>query len=194
MHLQTSVSPNSFLSYSYKFQGVYFFFPQGLRPFFRPSRATSLTQDLPQTISLHALTSQLADAPGGGGGTANSFPSRASRAMNLGCPLPDLPGLGSQIAGPGALTKSSPRCSADSASLRYPFPRFPSQLSDLSTFKHHNAAFPPLTTHYSLLRILPRTSTLPPLNYGIIPPHRGVSRSSLTTGRNPFRKRGGFSV
>jgi hypothetical protein len=34
--------------------------------------------------------------------------------------------------------------------------------------------------------LLPRTSTLPPVNYGIIPPHRGSTR-------NPIRKRGGFS-
>jgi hypothetical protein len=48
-----------------------------------------------------------------------------------------------------------------------------------------------LTTHYSLLTIhysrsSPRTSTLPPRIYGIIPPHKG-------TNRNPICARGGFS-
>jgi hypothetical protein len=42
------------------------------------------------------------------------------------------------------------------------------------------------TVHYSLLTVLPRTSTLPPPIYGIIPPHRGSTR-------NPIHKRGGFS-
>jgi hypothetical protein len=73
----------------------------------------------------------------------------------------------------------------------------------LSSFKHFDLQtsqrrfstthYPLLTTHYSPLTVLPRTSTLPPPIYGIIPPHRGVSRSSLTTGRNPIRTRGGFS-
>ena len=39
----------------------------------------------------------------------------------------------------------------------------------------------------------PRTSTLPPRIYGIIPPHRGTPASRLTKGRIPVRKRGGFS-
>jgi len=52
---------------------------------------------------------------------------------------------------------------------------------------------PYLSTVDCQLSTSPRTSTLPPPNYGIIPPHRGVSRSSLTTGRNPIRTRGGFS-
>jgi hypothetical protein len=50
----------------------------------------------------------------------------------------------------------------------------------------------PVTSHESPVTAS-RTSTLPPPNYGIIPPHRGVSRSSLATGRNPIRTRGGFS-
>jgi hypothetical protein len=71
-----------------------------------------------------------------------------------------LPGLGSRITGPGTPTTPSPRGSANSASAftptwsgRYPFPRFPSQVSSTSTFKHPNAAFPLLTTHYSLRTI-----------------------------------------
>jgi hypothetical protein len=40
------------------------------------------------------------------------------------------------------------------------------------------------TIHYS--RSSPRTSTLPPPIYGIIPPHRGATH-------NPFREQGGFS-
>lgn len=65
------------------------------------------------------------------------------------------------------------------------FSRFSFQLSTVDC-QPLAAAFPLLTTHYSLLTVLPITSTLPPPNYGIIPPHRGVSRSSLTTGRNPI--------
>jgi hypothetical protein len=60
------------------------------------------------------------------------------------------------------------------------------QPSNLSTSKHSNAALPLLTTHYSLVTVVPGTSTLPPSNYGIIPPHRG-------TAHNPFRAQGGFS-
>src|SRR5271170_340043 len=92
----------------------------------------------------------------------------------------------SQVTGHGIPATSSLRGSANSASLRYAFPFFPSQLSNPSNFKHPNAAFPLLTTDRSLPTDLPRTSTLPPPNYGIIPPHRGSTR-------NPFRKRGGFS-
>jgi hypothetical protein len=57
----------------------------------------------------------------------------------------------------------------------------PAQLSNLPTpLFHHSLP----TIHYS--RSSPRTSTLPPRIYGIIPPHRGSTR-------NPIRKRGGFS-
>ena len=120
--------------------------------------------------------------------------------------LPVTPGVGvlssggqgifaMRIAGHGALTTCSLRASANSASLRYPFPHFSFQLStvDCRLSNLLSSAFPLLTTNYSLLTVSPRTSTLPPPNYGIIPPHRGVSSSSLTTGRNPIRIWGGFS-
>ena len=46
--------------------------------------------------------------------------------------------------------------------------------------------YPLFPTHYSYSRSSPRTSTLPPPNYGIIPPHRGTTY-------NPICARGGFS-
>jgi hypothetical protein len=61
----------------------------------------------------------------------------------------------------------------------------PAQLSNLPTFKHFNAAFPLPTSHHPLLTVFQRTSTLPPLIYGIIPPHRGNASNSV-------RKRGGI--
>ena len=60
------------------------------------------------------------------------------------------------------------------------------QLSKLSTSQHFNAAFPPFTAHSSLSTPSERTSTIPPLIYGIIPPRSGNTC-------NPLHKRGGFS-
>jgi hypothetical protein len=95
------------------------------------------------------------------------------------------------------LTAHVPRdtCHAFSARLRelcVSALSFPSLF--LSTLNCRLSTFPPrpLPSHESPVTAS-RTSTLPPPNYGIIPPHRGVSSSSLTTGRNPIRKRGGFS-
>jgi hypothetical protein len=85
MHLQTSFSTNSFLSYSYKFQGGVFLLPQGLVPSF-----VVLAPDLSRRNCrkpfpfMHLLHNSRTPQ----GGTANSFPSRAFRAMNPGCPLP----------------------------------------------------------------------------------------------------------
>jgi hypothetical protein len=64
--------------------------------------------------------------------------------------------------------------------------RSSTQLSKLSTSQHFNAAFPPFTAHSSLSTPSERTSTLPPVIYGIIPPHSGTTC-------NPLHKRGGFS-
>jgi hypothetical protein len=69
-----------------------------------------------------------------------------------------------------AQAASSLRVSAHSAPLRYPFPLYSFQLSTVDC----------------QLSPSPRTSTLPPRIYGIIPPHRGSTRI-------PIRKRGGFS-
>ena len=60
------------------------------------------------------------------------------------------------------------------------------RLSKLSAFEHFNAAFPLFTAHYSLPTASHRTSTPPPLIYGIIPPHRDNTH-------NPLHNRGGFS-
>lgn len=65
---------------------------------------------------------------------------------------------------------------------------------NFETQKHFRPAFPLLAIPYSLLAVPQRTSTLPPPNYGIIPPHRGTPASACaTSGRMPFRIRGGFS-
>jgi hypothetical protein len=182
------IFPNSFLSYSYKFQGGVFLLPQGLVPSFvllaRFLSHRNCRKPFPFIHLLHnSRTPQ--------GGTANSFPSRAFRAMNPGCPLPCFSILGPVAYKSGAPTKSSPRASANSVSLRYPFPRSSFQLSTVDCQPRPSNPFPS-TSHKSPVTAS-RTSTLPPPNYGIIPPHRGVSRSSLTTGRNPIRTRGGFS-
>ncbi len=77
-----------------------------------------------------------------------------------------------------ATVTPSLRVSANSASLRYLFPLFAFQFS---TFDCQ-----PVPSQ--------RTSTLPPLIYGIIPPHRGIPASArATSGRIPFGIQGGFS-
>jgi hypothetical protein len=96
-------------------------------------------------------------------------------ATILGCRHPGFSIFASQVTGQGTPVTSSPRGSANGAcpdpvgaSPRYPFP-----------FRLSTVDCQPLS--------FPRTSTLPPPIYGIIPPHRGTPASRLAGGRISFR-------
>ncbi len=91
----------------------------------------------------------------------------------------------------GARTTSSLRISADSVYSDRVGPR------SLSRAARGRYSFPLFAFQPSTLDCQPlpsqRTSTLPPLIYGIIPPHRGMSASASASRRIPVRRRGGFS-
>jgi hypothetical protein len=139
-----------------------------------PTRCTPLvTQDPPQPLSLHAF--------------AHSF------RHTWGVPLP-APSAQSSLAAVFCTTSHQ----LHSTIFRRPLFSYSYALFCTAQFAN-SSAFKDLRTlcrkhpGWGTLPIQNLTSTLPPLIYGIIPPHRGTQPSGLTTGRNPFRIRGGFS-
>jgi len=104
--------------------------------------------------------------------TKGVWPERPSGSRDLSAYLMRIPMRKSSATRDFSAMRITGQCSA--------------QFTNLPTIKPFNAAFPPFTAHSSLSTPSERTSTLPPVIYGIIPPHRGNTC-------NPLHKQGGFS-